>query len=273
MSRLSLIRASFRDTFSSPRLWLLHFFANAMLFGLASAWLLLPVANAFHLVVNAAFGVLLLTAVLILHAGTLNYFADRQNDADSSLVPPLRRAARHLAAIAACLIVFYGLWLLVDKCETYSDTWPAYIRSTLPVSLRRHLTLPALDRLFAAILFAARWIFVPALVLPLLFQSANQGFGGFTFTGISAWIRSITSSTYWFLLAVAAIVGVVVTGKVMELTPDFKSSTFPGELFSFAARLSLAYLLAICAWFLVCSVVARRANAVRSAGLARNSTA
>jgi len=273
MSRLSLIRDSFRDTFSSPRLWLLHFFANAILFALVSAWLLIPVANTFHLILNAALGILLLIAVLILHAGTLNYFADRQNDRDSTLSGSLRRAARHLAAIAACLIVFYGLWLLVDKCETYSDTLPAYIRSTLPVALRRHLTLPALDGLFAAILFAARWIFAPALVLPLLLQSANQGFRGFTFTGISAWGRSIANISYWFLLAVAAIAGVVVAGKVMNLTPDFKISTFHAELLSFAARLSFAYLLAICAWLLACSVVVRRASAVQSASLSRNSAA
>ncbi|HMI50040.1 MAG TPA: hypothetical protein VK525_00915 [Candidatus Saccharimonadales bacterium] len=273
MSRLALIRDSFRDTFTSPRLWLLHFFANAMLFALVSAWLLIPVANTLYLILNAALGVLLLIAVLILHAGTLNYFADRQSDADSSLGGSLRRAARHLAAVAVCLIVFYGLWLLVDKCESYSDTLPAYIRSTLPVALRRHLTLPVLDRLFAAILFAARWIFAPALVLPLLLQSANQGFRGFTFAGISAWGRSIASIAYWFLLAVAAIAGVVAAGKVMDLTPDFKSSTFHAELLSFAARLLFAYLLAICAWLLVCSVVARRANAVRSAGLPRNSAA
>jgi len=270
MSRLSLIRDSFADTFTAPRLWLLHFFANAILFALVSAWFLIPVASTFYLLLNAALGILLLIAILILHAGTLNYFADRLSDPVSSLFPSLRRAARHLAAIAACLVVFCLLWLLVDKCETYSDTLPAYLRSTLPVALRRHITLPALDYLFAAILFAARWILVPALVLPLLLESANKGFRAFGFTGISLWRKSITSVAYWFLLAVAAIVGVVAPEKLMGLTPDFKSSTFNREFFSFAARFFCAYLFAICAWLLVCSVVARSAKA---ASLSRNSAA
>jgi len=273
MSRLALIRGSFADAFRSPRLWLLHFFANAILFALATAWLLIPVANTFHLIFNAVLAIVLLVAVLVLHGGTLNYFSDRQINSASSIFPSFRRAAHHLAAIVACLIAFYLLWLLVDKCETYSDTLPAYIRSILPVSLRRHVTLPALDYLFAVLIFAAHWIFLPGLVLPFLLQSASKGFRAFRFNSLSVWRKSITNIAYWFLLLVASIVGVVVTEKIMGLTPDFKTSTFHGEAFSLAVRLFFAYLLGISAWFLACSVVARRASTVQPSDFSRNPSA
>jgi len=273
MSRLALIRDSFADTFRNPRLWLLHFFANAILFALATGWLLIPVANFFHLIFNAVLAVVLLIAVLILHGGTLAYLSDGQSGSSSNLMPALRRAGQHIFAIALCVVAFYLLWLLVDKCETYSATFPTYLRSTFPVSLRRHITQPALDSLFAAFIFVARWVLAPGLILPLLLQSASNGLRAFSLSGLATWRKALTSMTYWVLLTVAAIVGVVVTEKSMSLTPDFKTSTLHGEAFSFAVRLFFAYLLAICAWLLACSVVARRTDAVQSTNLTRNSAA
>lgn len=268
MSRVALIRGSVADAFSNPRLWLLHLFSNALLFALATTWLLIPVANTFHLIGNVVLVVVLLAAVLILHGGTLNYFSGRQSN--SLLFPAFRRAALHLFAILACLIVFYLLWLVVDKCESYGGTLPAYLRSILPVSLRRHITLSALDYLFAAVIFSARWIVAPGLVLPGLLQASSEGFRAFRWANLSTWRRSLSGPTYWFLLAIASVVGVLVTEKIMALTPDFKTSTFHGEALSLAARLFCAYVLAVFSWFLACSVVARRADSVQSVAITRD---
>jgi hypothetical protein len=255
MFRAEIIRGAFTDCFRNGRLWLVQFFANPILFLLFAGWLLIPVASNLHLVLNFLLAVMLLVAVLLLHAGTLNSFADRQLSEGAPLWPSFRRALKHLLAVALCVVVFYFLLLLLDNLEALRSTLPAYLRSTLPVFLRRHITLPALDTLFTCFLFFLRWIFLPGLVLPFLAQTSGLGFRGFGPQGFSAWKHAIFSLAYWVVLLVAALLGVLVTQGIMSLRPDFRTSTFNSEAISLAVRLFFAYLFGLFAWMLTCSLV------------------
>jgi hypothetical protein len=261
MSRLETVRGALTDCFRNGRLWFIQFFANPILFGLLVAWLFIPVASNVHLILNFVFAILLLAATLALHAGTLNSFADRQSGQNAPLWPAFRRALAHLIPVAICIGVFCLLWLGVDKLESYQPNFPPYVRSTLPVSLRRHITLPTLDTLFALAIFICRWILAPALILPLLAQAADRGFRGFGVHGLSAWRKTIFSFAYWLVITFAALLGVLATQKLMAWTPDFKTSTTHSEAVSLAWRLCTAYLFGLFSWMLACSVVGRCAAA------------
>jgi hypothetical protein len=261
MSRFEIMRGAFTDCFRGPRLWLIQFFANVILFALLVAWLLVPVASNLHVVFNFVIAALLLVGILKLHSGTLNACLDRLRSAPAPLWPAFRRALRHILPVAICIAAFCLLWLLVNALGSLQTAFPPYIRSTLPVSLRRHITLHALDNLFSATLFVARWILAPGLVLPLLLQTADLGFRGFARQGLSAWRKTVFSLSYWLVLLVASLVGVLATQRLMAATPDFKTSTFRAEAVSLAVRIIVAYLLGLFSWILACSVVSRCAAA------------
>jgi hypothetical protein len=272
MSRIELARGSFADCFRSGRLWLIQFFVNPILLALFAAWLLLPVASSIHLIFNFLLALVLLVAVLTLHAGTLNCLYDRQANNSAPILPAFRRALRNLLPIAICVALFCVLWLLVNKLESYQPNVPSYIRSTLPVFLRRHVSLHALDNLFSAAIFIARWILAPGLVLPFLLQVANSGFRGFGKEGFIAWRKTIFNLIYWLVLLFAALVGVLATERIMALTPDFKTSTFLSEEISLAVRLFVSYFLGLFSWILTCSLLARcAATAGNFEGVTRKS--
>jgi hypothetical protein len=264
MSHLEILRGAFTDCFRNVRLWLLQFFANPILLALFVAWLLIPVASNFHLVFNFVFAFALIVVVLTLHAGTLNFFADLQRSQTTQLLPAFRRALRHLLPFAICVAVLCLFWFLVNALGSLQTAFPPYVRSTLPVSLRRHITLSALDTLFSVVLFVARWILAPGLLLPLFLQGADFGFRGFGLQGMRAWRKTVLSPVYWFVLTFTALLGVLATQKLMALKPNFISSTFHSEAISFAWRLFVAYLLGLFSWMLTCSVVGRYGAAAGS---------
>lgn len=274
MSRLEIIRGAFMDCIRSGRLWLVQFFANPILFGLLTAWLLIPVANNLHLVLNVVFAFVLVAATLMLHAGTFNYCFDRLRSEPAPLWPAFRRGLQHLLPVAICLGVFCLLLLLLDNLEALRAAFPAYVRSMLPVFLRRHITLPALDKLFGCFLFFIRWIFFPGLILPFLAQTADIGFRGFGRQGLTAWKRAVTTLAYWLVLFIASLLGVLLAQALMSWKPDFRTSTFPHEAASFGVRLFFAYLFGLFSWLLTCSLVGRCAASTGvSSDVARNPAA
>jgi hypothetical protein len=261
MSRFEIARGAFTDCFRGPRLWLIQFFANIILFALLVAWLLVPVASNLHVAFNFFFAALLLVTTLTLHSGTLNACLDRLRTTPAPLWPAFRRTLRHILPVAICIAAFCILWLLVNALGSLQTAFPPYVRSSLPMSLRRHVSLHALDNLFSAAIFVARWVLAPGLLLPLLLQTSDLGFRGFGRQGLSAWRKTIFNFSYWLTLLVATLVGVLVTQKLMAATPDFKTSTFRAEAVSLTVRLVVAYLLGLFSWILTCSVVSRCAAA------------
>ena len=270
MSRLELAGSALKDCFGNARLWLLQFFANIILFALFAEWLRISVSSTVNLIFNFLLIVILLAAVLMLHAGTLNQFADRSLSKSSPLWPSFQRALRHFAAVGVCIAVIVVLWLAVNAFETLQPNLPPYIRSMLPVFLRRHIALPALDDVFSALVFVLRWIVAPGLVLPLLLQAADRGFRGFGREGFAAWRRGLCSWTYWLVLVAAALLGVMATQALMAWTPDFRTSTFGSEAASLAVRLTCAYLLGLFSWMLTCSSVGHHAAAGNSGDVGGN---
>jgi len=271
MASLAMARDAVFQAFRPGRLWFLQLLTNPILFLLFAGWLLIPVANAWQLTGNVALAVVLVAACFSLHAGTINYYRDFYSGTAAGDKHPrwsdaFRRALRHLLAIAACAVVLWLLWFLLDNLDAYREPLPTFVRSMLPVFLRRHIRLSELDATFGGLLFAARWIVVPGLLLPIVEVAADAGFGGFSRGRGCFWIwkHAVDSLWYWLILAIAAVLGVVAAPKILAWTPDFKTSTLRHEYASLGWRVVAAYLLGLTAWMVVCSLLGCSAAAARS---------
>jgi len=257
MATFAVAVDAFKGCFRNWRLWLLQFLLNPLLFGLFTLWLLIPLANAFHVALNILVVVLLVAAFLLLHAGTLNYFYSQNANEAAPLRNAFAGALRNLLAVALGAAVLYLLFLLASGFGAYTEAFPPYLRSIMPAFLRRQVGLSTIQGLFDALLFALRWILVPGLALPFLASASHFGFRGFGRRGFAAWKHTILSLSYWCLLILAALVGILATQEIMGMTPDFRTSTYAQETTSLILRASASYLFGLFAWMLTCSLVGR----------------
>lgn len=263
MANFAIAVDAFKRCLRSWQIWLIQFVANLLLFGLFAAWLLIPVANAGYLLLNILLALLLLVAALVLHAGTLNYFHSKSRNEGLLLKDVFACALRNLFAVVICAGAVFLLWMAVGKADAYQETFPAYLRSITPMFLRKHAGLSVFQGLFDAILFALRWIVVLGLLLPFLASASRLGFHGFGRQGLTAWKKTVRSVSYWGVVILSALLGVLATEKLMGWTPDFRTSTFAGETVSLVLRAFVSYLLGLFAWLLVCSAVGREGGDLR----------
>jgi hypothetical protein len=256
----SLARAldAFKGCFRDWRLWLIQFLGNALLFALFIAWLFIPVAAIWHLILNVLLAVVLLAGLLVLQGGTLNCFYMQDGQTNETLGDLFRRGMWNLLAMALCAAVLYLLWLLAGQLGSYEESLPPYLRSISPAFLRRFAGLPLFQGTITTAFFALRWIVVPGLLLPLLASAAYFGFRGFGLQGLRIWKRTVWSVSYWSVVIVAVVLGVLATERIMGWTPDFRTSTMLQESASLVIRSLVSYFLALFAWMLVCSVIGSR---------------
>jgi len=271
MSHFEEPRLVLAGSFRSGRLWLLQFFLNPILAGLFAAWLLIPEARTWQLALNVLLALLIASAALVLHAGTLNYFGDQFKEQPAELKPALTRALRHFADVAVCAMVFYLVWTLAGGLGRYQEAFSIYFRSVLPASVRGRIPLGVLTGIFDFLVFLLQWVAIPGLLLPLTLRAADQGFRGLRRAGWQSWKTAVASLYYWLILAATAFLGVYGSNALLGWRPSSEAPTFAGETANLALRLLLAYGLGLFSWVVVCSLVGRRDGAAQS--LARDSSA
>jgi len=257
MSKFVWASETFRSTFRSGRLWMIQVVANAALFGLFVLWLWIPVATAWHLTWNLVGALLLAALTLLLQAGTLQYFSAVGRPEGSGVAAAFRTAWRNLPAFAICVALLCLLWYFAGTAARYEETLPNYLRSLAPQFLRNFVSLHVYENAVAAGLFALQWIVAPGLMLPFLAATAADGFAGLARRGFATWIKCAGNLWYWGIVDVCAVMGVYWTGRIMDWTPDFQTSTLSRETSSLVFRGMASYLFMIWAWMLVCSVTGR----------------
>jgi hypothetical protein len=262
MPNLALAVDALKGCFRDWRLWLIQFLGNAALFSIFVAWLFIPVATAWHLILNILMALFLLAGLLVLHGGTLNYFYSQDGQENKSLREVFRRGVWNLLAVALCAAVLYLLWLLAGQIGSYEESLPPYLRSISPAFFRRFGGLPVFRGIISTFFFGLRWILVPGLVLPLLGSAAYSGFRGLGRRGLQIWKTTVWSISYWAIVIVAVLFGVVATEKIMGWTPDFRSSTVSQETASVVIRSLVSYFLAVFAWMLACSAIGRQRQTI-----------
>jgi hypothetical protein len=264
MSRFEEPRIVLAGSLRSGRLWLLQFLLNPILAGLFAAWLLIPEAKLWQLAFNVFLAIVIVAAALLLHAGTLNYFSDEFREEPASIKTAFGRALRHVAAIAVCAIVLCLVWTLAGGLAGYQETFPTYVRSVLPGSIREHISLGMLTGFFDVLVFLLRWVAVPGFLLPLTLRAADQGFHGLGRVGWKTWKITIASLHYWLILTSAAFLGVYGSNTLLGWRPSSESPTFAGETANLVLRTFLAYGLALFSWMVACSLIGRRAGSAQS---------
>jgi hypothetical protein len=268
-----------RDTVSgcvvSPHIWLLQFLANSALFGLFALFLLIPVGRIWQIAIEALLALIIVVGTVVLHGGTLRYFHDRTEETRPPLKQIFLGALRNVLPIVIFAAVLCVLWLLVTRLDSYSARFPAYIRSVLSASVRRHVSLNLLSTMYGAIVLAA-YLLIFGVLFPFVLQAARVGFHVFSKTNIVSCARSVWNFWYWVILVISGAVGIIVPFCLMVFAkPDFAHSTYRWEMSSVIIRGLLSYLLALLAWMLACSIVGRqvRASGGSSSGISGDTTA
>lgn len=238
------------------RLWLLQFAGNAVLF-LAFIWWLRPhEANWWELLYSSLAILLIAMAALVLHGGTLNYFAGAHRDRATEIPSSLRKAFQHIPALIVWTLIFFTLYWLTGKLDQYAVTLPGYLRSEFPAWLRRSISEPALDNIYSGALWLLQWVILPGLLLPFALASAANGFRGLIAFG--DWKKAVRSLGYWITLIVAVGIGVGCVEAIMSWRLDPKTATLSAEKTSLAFRLLFAYLVGIFSWLLAGSILGRK---------------
>ncbi len=249
MSRFEEPRLILAGSLRSGWLWLLQFFLNPILAGLFAVWLLIPEARIWQLGLNVLLALVIAAAAVVLHAAIITAFG---------------RALRHCASIALCAVVLYLVWALAGELDRYRETFPTYVRSTLPVFVRQHLSLGVLTGTFGLLAFQLQWVVVPGFLLPLVLLAADQGFRGLGPVGWKRWGSTITSLHYWLILAFTAFLGVYGSDTILGWRPSSASPSFAGETTNLTFRLLLAYGLGLFSWMVTCSLIGRRGGSAQS---------
>ena len=257
MPNFAVASDAFKNAFRSWRLWLIQAIGTAALFGLFVLWLWIPVATALQLTLNVLTATLFLAATLILQAGTLRFFATLDGEEDSgSAGAAFRSAVRHLPAFAVSAALLAAAWYFAGTVDS-EGRLPNYFRSESPQFVRNLVSLHAYENLVEAGLFALQWIIPPTLLLPFLAATASTGFSGFGRRGFATWRKCVANILYWSVLAACAVVGVYASGKIMDWTPNFQTSTLRHESVSLVWRGFVACFLMLWAWLLACSITGR----------------
>jgi hypothetical protein len=255
MARWSSLKDAVVLAVKNWRLWLLQFAGNAAIFLAFLGWLQIKEAHWWQLVFSLLLAALIVVAVLVLHGGTLNYFANAHQDRSATLPPAFRAALKHLAALVVWAFVVHFPWHHIGHLDAYNTSFPGYLRSEFPAWLRRMISEPALENTYSFLLSVLSWVVMPGLFLPFAMFAASRGFRGLI--AFRDWWRTVRNLAFWIALVAAAVVGVYCTGKIMDWKLDPKTATLSGEKVSLAFRLLFAYLLAIFSWLLACSALGR----------------
>jgi hypothetical protein len=254
MSRWDSLREVFVPSLANLRVWLLQFFGGIVI-ALAFVGFLQTGETWGPLILGS---LLLLTAAVVwltLDGGTFNYYLDQQRGQTSLLKPALIRALKHILPLAILAVVFYLLRLLVDKLDDYHYSVPGYLRSEFPAWLRRNVSETRVQNLYDLFVFFLRWIMLPALLLPFASLCADRGFRGFV--AVRTWARMLRNRSFWGVLIVASILGILVPSAILGWRLDPKTATSTSEAIFLGFRMFLGYLLVLCAWLMVCSMLAR----------------
>jgi hypothetical protein len=234
------------------RVWLLHVLANSLLFALFVGWLFIPESHNWQLGLSLLSIIALVAAGLVLHAGTLSYFAERYSSSPAPLRTGYVRALRHVLAFAICVLFLYVVWLQVGRLDAYQRMLPAYLRSTMPVQVRRHVSRAAISGAYQTAIFVLRWIVVPGVLLPFAAAVAHFGFQGLLQGPPAAW-RAVRTGVYWLAIAVAAVAGVLLSSHLVAWRPLSHGATLSRETASMALRFAIAYLVVLASWLMTCS--------------------
>ena len=258
------LREAFALVLRTPRLWAIQFVGNVVILLLYAAWLRLPEAHWWDLLLNVVVLLLAILGALVLHGGTLNYFTRAHADRTALLMPNFKTALKHSLAIALWALVLFFLCFQADKLGDYAYTFPGYLRSELPSWLRKHTSANGFTSVYDFVVGFILWIILPGLLLPAALLAANQGFRGLA--RLREWRRVLRRVSYWVVLMLAVIPAGIVIMLLLEWKMNPATATLRAEEISLILRLLASYVIALFAWLSVCSMLGRAYQEINRVG-------
>lgn len=206
-----------------------HLLGNALLLWLGYYWLGLGEARASALLWSLVVALLILAAACGLDGATLAFFSVATRRLGWAFRITLPRLA-FLVLVAVGALVIYGL---LARWADYSSGPAFRVASFLTMTVRKPVKPVAVQTVFNVVLWLVRWMIVPALALPVFNAIVSRHWRR------PAWL-------FWLETPVLLLCALWLPFTLLGWKPHMPS--FAMEMFSFVARLLLAYLLFVAAW-------------------------
>ncbi|MGO9336857.1 MAG: hypothetical protein ACLPY1_05040 [Terracidiphilus sp.] len=201
------------------------------------AWTRLPDKHVWQVMLDLVVPLLLVVSLLELEAGTVRAFADD----DGTRVKLVWGAVTLLVWIA----VGAAAWALLDWFDDQIPLWAGYLTSKSGARARATLfTYEHVQRWLTALEWIARWIVVPAKLIPYAAATAQWGWR-------LPWrrvFRFLWNWRWWIGVVIASIAGVWLPSQFFKGPPK---GTVNAQIWILAAKLVGAYILAVVSWVLL----------------------
>jgi hypothetical protein len=214
-----------------------QFWATLLIVLVGVVWTRVPEKHVWQVGMTLLVPLLMLAATLVLEAGTMRSFFDR----DDRRV----RFAWGALTLLVWIAVVWIAWFVLDWCDDQIPQWASYLNSRASAHARARLfTYEHIQLWLAILVWIWRWIVVPAKVIPHALASAQWG-------GRLPWrklLRVMLNWRWWTGAVIAALVGVLLPSYFFNGEPH---GTVTHQVWAVSLKLAGAYLLAIASWVLL----------------------
>jgi hypothetical protein len=228
---------------ANARRWVvLQFVLTPVLILAGIAWTRLPDKHLWQVALDLLLPLLLVVCALELEAATVRAFAD--NDG--------RRVKLVWGAVTLLVWIAIGaaFWSLLDWCDDQIPLWAGYLNSKASAHARATIfTYAHLVRWFTITEWILRWIILPGKLIVLGAASAQWGWR----LPIRRIFRILLSGRWWLAVILAALVGVLLPGRLFVSLPH---GTVSAQVWTVVLKLTAAYVLAVGTWVLLLARVA-----------------
>ncbi|MDZ7636647.1 MAG: hypothetical protein U5J83_00065 [Bryobacterales bacterium] len=228
------------------------------------AWLYLPVSSVPLVLLSVALLLGLIAALLLLMVYTYNAYYVAQHPlrpvfSQGIHVPGTPLVKRSLAALPvafAWFAVFGAFCMSITWIAGFTLDWAKPVASSLTMLSQKPVSFYSVNAVFVAVLDAIRW-----LILPLVFFAS---FAGLATAALRRgrqrlWqrnaLRNLRNPLYWAGWLACAVVGLWLPGKAVAWVPAIEG--IPAATASMVARFGFALTVAVVAWLLFLSLLAR----------------
>jgi hypothetical protein len=225
------------------RRWIvLQFVLTPVLILAGIAWTRLPDKHLWQVALDLLLPLLLVVCALELEAATVRAFAD--NDG--------RRVKLVWGAVTLLVWIAIGaaFWSLLDWCDDQIPLWAGYLNSKASAHARATIfTYAHIVHWLTIAEWILRWIILPGKLIVLGAASAQWGWR----LPIRRIFRILLSGRWWLAVILAALVGVLLPGRLFVSLPH---GTVSAQVWTVVLKLTAAYVLAVGTWVLLLAWVA-----------------
>jgi hypothetical protein len=244
------VPSAVRRVLESGRVWAIQSVGSLLLFALAYAWLWIREARWWQLAGSLLLALFIAYLAVFLQRTALRVFRrDRLGaPAPATAGAKSRTLLQWLPGALLVFLLFVALVLLAGKLHQALPNATQFVGSWLTLHLRRPVDPYRLTARVQSVEFTGAWFLFVVVWLPLA-AAALLGESGLWRAAARAWRRL----GYWLATLACVVVGYTAFWKLAEWVPKVKGVAV--ETASMAARLAVAYVIALGAWLVILALV------------------